>query len=903
VLPAVNLSIKPGRYYVDGTLCELEARASYSHQPDGGAPKRLAPGAYLIYLNAWQRHLSSLEMPAIREVALGGPDTATRARSVAQVRALPLPVASPFDWNCDSSLASWDALVKAPRPRLAARAEPQLAAANICEIAATAGYRRLENQLYRVEVHEGGANPTYKWSRENGSVGYSVVSVNLAQQHTLVRVNARGRDANLDLAVHDRVELVDDDAERIHRAGILFEYLNDGEDELELVLAGGPAGLIGQDPSQHPILRRWDHQPAVADTHVLPIIENAWIELEDGVQVRFTPGGIYRPGDYWQIPARTITGDVEWPRDDNGDPIPREPAGVVDAYCRLGIVEVSAHGVATVVSDCRELFPPLTSLEQLLYVSGDGQDAAPGALLAQPLEVRVAQGSVPVAGARVRFEVDSGGGRIGAGRGGSPWQFETATDRDGQAFCRWTLGPAAAAPARFQRVRANLLDADGQALPGQTVVFCATALLWLQYVSGDGQEAPPGAPVPHPLEVRVANGTDGVAGAVLRYTVEQGGGSVVGPMIAATDAHGLASIGWQLGASGSQRLRAELIDSDGQVLQRQSFNANAVVAATAGGGCDITIGGGGDHEKLDSGLLRSLLEQGGGRACICFLPGNHDIGALEANGGERFRLSLHGCGHASLLTLGGTLRLGGFVALELSDLVIQAQGELGILLEKNTEVRLAAVQIDRSRDQARTPCLRIAGAQRVSVTGCEVTAALPTPAVVTSAVVFEDITGDCRVAHNRFVGVVSFYGDPASVPPTSSTLLQLAQGGRSARLDAVRAAQLKFCSNSVSLLAVGAAVISSLSAASPAASGLFETATVAGNTITEPLNLFVASRMIAVSSNTLLAQPGLDDVYGLFIAERATAVGNLTMLPARGPPLMFAAQNFEKAANVALVQP
>jgi hypothetical protein len=35
----------------------------------------------------------------------------------------------------------------------------------------------------------------------------------------------------------------------------------------------------------------------------------------------------------------------------------------------------------------------------------------------------------------------------------------------------------------------------------------------------------------------------------------------------------------------------------------------------------------------------------------------------------------------------------------------------------------------------------------------------------------------------------------------------------------------------------------------------------------------------------------------------ATAVGNLTMLPARGPPLMFAAQNFEKAANVALVQP
>jgi photosystem II stability/assembly factor-like uncharacterized protein len=900
VLPAVNLSVEPGRYYVDGTLCELEARASYIHQPDGGAAERFAPGAYLLYLDAWQRHLSALEAPAVREVALGGPDTATRARTVAQVRALPLPAASPFDWNCDSSIAGWDALVNAPRPHLAARAEPQLAAANLCEIAATAGFRRLENQLYRVEVHNGGASPTFKWSRENGSVAYAVVgiSIDVTQQQTVVRVAARGRDANLDLAVHDRVELIDDDAELAHRAGALFEYLNDGDDELELVLAGLPTGSLGQDPSRHPVLRRWDHKPAVAGTQVLPIVEDTWIELEDGVQVRFMPGGLYRPGDYWQIPARTITADVEWPRDDDGDPIPREPAGVADSYCRLGIVEVGADGVLTVASDCRELFPPLTSLEQILYVSGDGQDAAPGALLPQPLAVRVARGSVPVAGARVRFEVENGGGRIGAGLGGSLGQFETATDDDGQAACRWTLGPSAAAPARFQRVRASLLDADGQPLPGQIVVFCAAASLWLQYVSGDGQEAAPGAPVPHALEVRVANGIAGVAGAMLRYTVEQGGGNVIGSTIAATDPQGLASIAWQLGTSGLQRLRVDLIDSGGQVLERLSFNASAVVPATAAsGGCDITIGKGGDFESLDSALLAKLLAQGDGSACICFLPGRHDIGAIEADGGEKFRLSLHGCGHASVVSLRGALALVGFVALELRDLVIQAEGELGVLLEKNGEVRLAAVWIDRSRNQAKTPCLRIAGAQSVSVTGCEVTAVMPT-----SAVVFQDITGDCQVAHNRFVGVVSFYGDPAGVP-TSALLRQLAERAKGARLNSVPA-HLTFCSNSVSLLAVGAAVTGSLNGTPPAASGLFETATVAGNTITEALNLFVASHMIAVSSTNLLAQPTGDlQPYGLFIAERATAVGNLAMLVDMSRPLIFSAQNFEKAANVALVQP
>ena len=65
-------------------------------------------------------------------------------------------------------------LVDPARPRLAARARPQLAATGLCEIAATAGYQRLENQLYRVEIHDGGTAPTFKWSRENGSVAYAV---------------------------------------------------------------------------------------------------------------------------------------------------------------------------------------------------------------------------------------------------------------------------------------------------------------------------------------------------------------------------------------------------------------------------------------------------------------------------------------------------------------------------------------------------------------------------------------------------------------------------------------------------------------------------------------------------------------------------------------------------------
>jgi hypothetical protein len=64
----------------------------------------------------------------------------------------------------------------------------------------------------------------FKWSRENGSVAYAVqeVSIDTAANRTAVRLAARGRDANLDLALHDRVELVDDEAESQGRAGQLF---------------------------------------------------------------------------------------------------------------------------------------------------------------------------------------------------------------------------------------------------------------------------------------------------------------------------------------------------------------------------------------------------------------------------------------------------------------------------------------------------------------------------------------------------------------------------------------------------------------------------------------------------------------------------------------------------------
>lgn len=895
-LPPVNLSILPGRYYVNGTLCELESACSYAQQADGGTDQRLAPGVHLLYLDIWQRHVSVLEAPAIREVALGGPDTATRSRTIAQVRALALPTASPPTWNCDSSIPDWDNLIDLPRPRLAARAEPQLAAANLCEIAATAGYRRLENQLYRVEVHSGGGSPSFKWSRENASVNYAVASVDTAAQQTTVRVAARGRDANLDLAVHDRVELIDDSADLIGRAGTMLEYIADGDDELELVLAGVPSGTIGQDPSRHPVLRRWDHKPDVAGNHVLPIVEGTWIELEDGVQVRFEAGGVYRPGDYWQIPARTITADVEWPRDDNGDPLARTPDGIADAYCRLGLVEVAADGAISVLSDCRELFPPLTALEQLYYVSGDGQDAAPNATLPQALVLRVSRGNVPVQGVNVRFEVVDGDGRVGDGITAPALIHQTGTDSDGFAQCRWSLGPGMATPGRYQRVRASLLNADGQAVPGQVIVYCATASLLLQYISGDGQEAAAGNNLPHSLQMRVVNGGDGISGITLTATIEQGGGALVGPASLTTDANGYASFNWRLGANGPQRLVVQLNDDNSNELQRLEYTATLTPAVSAGGGCDITIGPGGQFERLDSGLLAQLLADNRGMLCLCFLPGLHKIDELLLNGGDAARLSLHGCGPTAVLSIQNRIDLSHFAALEVRDLMLEFLDTGGAALHNNAELRITDVTLIRAAPDSAEPCLHINTTHRVTIDNCSISAG------ITASAVFESVTGDCHITGSRFDGSVSFYG----LPPRDDLSRQYIEvlSGSPRLQQRIGKGQLYLANNNLQLLTIGGTITEGL--LNRQIDGLFRTAVLQGNTFNVMANVF-ASDLLSFDGNSFIANPVDGSTpYGVMIAVRAAAAGNVAVTVSEAAILHFltpAGGGFSGAANQVFTLP
>src|SRR5204862_1795654 len=80
---AANLEIGKGRYYVDGLLCEnLADGVRYFGQPSFPRDPKQEPlpaAPFLAYLDVWERHVTYLVDDHLREVALGGPDTATRA--------------------------------------------------------------------------------------------------------------------------------------------------------------------------------------------------------------------------------------------------------------------------------------------------------------------------------------------------------------------------------------------------------------------------------------------------------------------------------------------------------------------------------------------------------------------------------------------------------------------------------------------------------------------------------------------------------------------------------------------------------------------------------------------------------------------------------------------------------
>jgi hypothetical protein len=151
----LNFRIGKGRCYVHGLLCQLDEEVTYDLQPDLPAPPEISipdgsnPVTALVYLEAWQRLITHVEDEEIREVALGGPDTAVRLRTVAQVKVKLLE----NDASCESAQ---DLLPKKSHGTLTTVQPTDTLPPDGCRLPDPSLYAGRENRLYRVEIHDGG---------------------------------------------------------------------------------------------------------------------------------------------------------------------------------------------------------------------------------------------------------------------------------------------------------------------------------------------------------------------------------------------------------------------------------------------------------------------------------------------------------------------------------------------------------------------------------------------------------------------------------------------------------------------------------------------------------------------------------------------------------------------------
>lgn len=260
--------------------------------------------------------------------------------------------------RCTSSLTEWDTLTTPSTGQLNVRTRLSEATENPCLIPPSAGYQGLENQLYRVEIHQAGklGEATFKWSRDNGSVVTTIIGID----SQTVMVSDLGRDVVLGFANGQWIEVSNNDSELRGQPGQLAQIIDIDSSTQSIALSTLPTGI---DLDKHPKLRRWDSAGEI--TVEISANNDGWIPLEGGIEVQFSEG-IYHTGDYWLIPARTATGEVEWPPYEvpNTNPIPQLPLGLTHHYCRLAILSVKnteGEGIEIDVrEDCRRFFRPLT---------------------------------------------------------------------------------------------------------------------------------------------------------------------------------------------------------------------------------------------------------------------------------------------------------------------------------------------------------------------------------------------------------------------------------------------------------------------------------------------------------------------------------------------------------------
>lgn len=358
-----------GRVYVDGIVAEVRSGPTatsavnfgYDEQEDFPEPGVLPTVPYVLYADVWERPVTSLEDPVLRDPGLHGADTCTRTQTMAQVKWS--TATDPDDRDLNPQCG--DAVVN-----LTERTTTSAAAADDpCGQEVTLDDRS-GNYLFRLEVHhvDGPANaPTrvvLKWSSENGAEQHAVGTEPVDFASGDWRYEYYDDTTEKHLGVHldraddfpQRNDLQDDlDSSRAAREP---SYVRRWDGSCELAPAGGGGTVVGKHRGTD--LAELSATAAEESAGVAAWkIDSGSLQLFIGtlkLELAFE-GKRFVAGDYWLARVREHATAGERVR-----MAAVEPVGIIHHYLKLGAVDDGTFTAYTDAERRRHGFPPLTDL-------------------------------------------------------------------------------------------------------------------------------------------------------------------------------------------------------------------------------------------------------------------------------------------------------------------------------------------------------------------------------------------------------------------------------------------------------------------------------------------------------------------------------------------------------------
>ncbi|MBK9036234.1 MAG: hypothetical protein IPL61_34155 [Myxococcales bacterium] len=334
----------------------------------------------LVYVEAWQQPVTAVEDSELFEVALGGPDTSTRLRTMWRVRVAPGAAGAdcPAAWKAlvDGWAAAGAGVVDATGERTvdAALTVTYTAGAvgDLCAPAIAAGFLGAENQTIRVQL----VDATHlTWGYDNGAPLYRAT---IGADRRTITLATDPRDQAHWPSAGQVVEVLPWSAvlsngekladETGHLARVTTGYDPGAHafvlDALTPLPAGFETAWSGRADAAalapgFVFVRVWNRGDDHASAPAIPFVVGTPLALgTTGLQVEIT--GVHRArGDHWIIAARPKTPDqvVPWALEDG-----RLAHGTRRFFAPLALVRWRADGSFDRLHDCRPHFLPLTRL-------------------------------------------------------------------------------------------------------------------------------------------------------------------------------------------------------------------------------------------------------------------------------------------------------------------------------------------------------------------------------------------------------------------------------------------------------------------------------------------------------------------------------------------------------------